>query len=98
MASKANEAALVFTLGLLIVLLVVVLIVLYKKFKKGKPDLEQEQAPKRSKKVAKALYKPQEVGVRTGRKRVFMTNKGLRVYEVNEKNWPMPQRTSSPSG
>ena len=38
----------------------------------------------------KPMYAPKEVGHRSGQERVFITNKGLRVYETNEQGWPMP--------
>lgn len=41
-------------------------------------------------KALATMYVPKEVGHRTGQQRVFITNKGLRVYETNEHGWPMP--------
>lgn len=41
-------------------------------------------------KALATMYVPKEVGHRTGQARVFITNKGLRVYETNEHGWPMP--------
>jgi Na+-translocating ferredoxin:NAD+ oxidoreductase RnfG subunit len=42
--------------------------------------------------VVKPMYVPVETGVRTGEKHVFMTSKGLRVYEVNEFGFPLPKK------
>lgn len=42
------------------------------------------------KKFMKPMYKPQEVGHRTGHYKLFQTNKGVRRYEVNELGFPMP--------
>jgi len=44
--------------------------------------------------AVKPLYKPQDIGHRTGNKRVFITNKGLRTYDTNEKGLPMPTAQS----
>ena len=41
-------------------------------------------------KALTTMYVPKDVGHRTGYQRVFITNKGLRVYETNEHGWPMP--------
>lgn len=46
----------------------------------------------------KPMYIPREVGHRTGQKRVFVTNKGLRAYEVNEHGWPLPPVTAVAAG
>lgn len=92
-----NETALVITLVLLITLLVVVVIVLYRKYRQGEDsssdstDSQVEKKNKKNRKTLKAMYTPQSVGVRTGNKRLFKTNKGLRVYDTNEKGWPMPE-------
>lgn len=40
--------------------------------------------------VVKPMYKPADVGHRTGHKRVFISSKGLKVYDTNEHGWPMP--------
>lgn len=83
--------------GLVIVIVLVVLVVKYKRRRAvvvapapttGKPvsAVEDEVV----KKFMKPMYKPQEVGHRTGRFKVFQTNKGVRTYEVNELGFPMP--------
>jgi len=46
-------------------------------------------------KALTTMYVPKEVGHRTGQARVFITNKGLRVYETNEHGCPMPVPQSS---
>jgi hypothetical protein len=51
----------------------------------GKYHNEGYQVP-----VVKPMYKPTDVGHRTGHKRVFISSKGLRVYDTNEHGWPMP--------
>jgi predicted lipid-binding transport protein (Tim44 family) len=38
----------------------------------------------------KTMYIPKEIGTRTGQKKVFQTNRGLRLYETNEHGFPMP--------
>lgn len=90
-----NETALVVTLVLLITLLVVVVIVLYWKFRQGDDSsassAELQGKKKTNRKTLKAMYTPQPVGVPTGHKRLFKTNKGLRVYDTNEKGWPLPK-------
>lgn len=48
-------------------------------------------------KALTTMYVPKEVGHRTGHQRVFITNKGLRVYETNEHGWPMPPPTQQAS-
>lgn len=48
-------------------------------------------------KALTTMYVPKEVGHRSGMQRVFLTNKGLRVYETNEHGWPMPTISSAPS-
>lgn len=40
----------------------------------------------------KPMYKPAEVGHRSGRQKLFLTSKGLRSYETNEFGFPMPDR------
>lgn len=40
----------------------------------------------------KPMYKPAEVGHRSGRQKLFLTSKGLRSYETNEFGFPMPAR------
>jgi hypothetical protein len=37
-----------------------------------------------------SLYIPKRIGHPSGKKRVFCTSKGLRVYEVNERGTPLP--------
>lgn len=90
-----NETALVVTLVLLITLLVVVVFVLYRKFRQGNDSsttfAELQVEKKKNRKTLKAMYTPQPVGVPTGHKRLFQTNKGLRVYDTNEKGWPLPK-------
>lgn len=44
------------------------------------------------KQVMTKYYKPKLVGHSTGKKRVFVTNKGLRVYDVNEFGMPLPAK------
>ena len=41
-----------------------------------------------------ALYVPQEIGQRTGQKRIFSTSKGLRAMDVNQYGLPMPEPTN----
>jgi nitric oxide reductase large subunit len=60
-----------------------------------KPSSSQKKAEK-DPVVAKVttMYKPVNVGDRTGEKRVFITNKGLRVYDVNSAGLPLPPQKS----
>ena len=44
---------------------------------KSAQDVEQREY------TVKSMYIPKEFGTRTGQKRVFLTNKGLRVFDVN---------------
>lgn len=39
---------------------------------------------------ADGLFKPVNIGTRTDTLRVFQTSKGLKVYNVNHLEWPMP--------
>ncbi len=43
----------------------------------------------------KRLYKPQLVGHSTGVRKVFQTNKGLRIFEVNEYGMPLPRANAT---
>jgi hypothetical protein len=53
-------------------------------------NIPTAKIPGQQAKKMQALYRPKEIGHRTGQTRVFITNKGLRKYEVNEFNYPMP--------
>ncbi len=58
----------------------------------GVPDTAHRE-PKKVQAPEKALstmYVPTEVGHPVGRERVFLTNKGLRTYPVNEYGFPLP--------
>jgi len=50
-------------------------------------DSAEEAASDRH--VLQPMYVPRDIGHRTGHKRVFITNKGLKVYDTNEFGWPM---------
>lgn len=58
----------------------------------SRKDLEAGSKPAVEKKIT-AMYVPKDVGHRTGHKKVFITNKGLRVYETNEQGLPVPSLT-----
>ena len=74
----------------------------YFKMKGGsEPVAEEVEVPRPKRvgaraKLSDAYYRPKEIGVRTGKKRLFMTVKNgrrsLREYEVNEKGHPLPDR------
>lgn len=70
-----------------IVVLIIIVIVIYIR-RKQKVEIIEEQ-PDVSKFV-KPMYKPQNIGYRTGKYKLFMTNKGIRRCEVNQYNWPLP--------
>lgn len=57
---------------------------------KGVSKKELDIRPDDVEKRVTAMYVPKDVGHRTGRKKVFITNKGLRVYETNEQGLPLP--------
>ncbi len=40
--------------------------------------------------TVKAMYVPQAIGVPSGKERLFMTNKGLRMMPVTVENFPLP--------
>lgn len=56
-----------------------------------------ERYEAQSKDAVQALYVPKRVGHRTGKLRVFPTNKGLRVYDTNEWGAPVPDTPQSSS-
>lgn len=58
------------------------------KKKKGTDVVPSEQDPV-TRRISR-MYVPTETGHRTGTRRVFVTNKGLRVYETNEQGLPLP--------
>ena len=53
--------------------------------------LPQMKRPDRPDRPRDALYIPQEIGHRSGTRRVFNTSKGLRVFETNYQDFPMPK-------
>ena len=59
---------------------------------KQKQRSEAYSGPAEDPVVMKSLYKPKPVGHLTGEKRVFMTNKGIRVFPVNEQGWPVTEQ------
>jgi hypothetical protein len=59
-------------------------------FQQLEQNIPTAKKPGQQPKKMQALYRPKEIGHRTGQTRVFVTNKGLRKYEVNEFNFPMP--------
>jgi hypothetical protein len=93
-------------ISLLICVILVILVIAYYWFqlrqvisgKHKSPSavvVEQQQQKRKDDPVlakVKPMYKPVEVGHRTGREKLFMTSKGLRSYETNEFNFPMPPR------
>jgi hypothetical protein len=53
-------------------------------------SLPKTKRPERPDRPREALYIPKDIGHRTGTRRVFNTSKGLRVFETNYQNFPMP--------
>lgn len=101
MAKKKNKSSSTgnsnqfFNILLLVVTAVFVLIFLYYIHKvyslRKSASLSAAPVPVPQGPQVRNMYVPQEKGVRTGKKKVFMTNKGPRLYEVNEMGQPLPR-------
>ena len=55
-------------------------------------EQKQQQKQKQKQQQTNPHYQPKESGHRTGQSRLFLTNKGLRSYEVNSEGYPVPNK------